>query len=597
MSQPNPQHLAPTPHLLAAMLAVAATLFGCGSGDGQTQPSSDPAPRPAVTRTLTQRLDAVSGSPLVLPVEDSLGRISARTRVTLDDGTPVPASLHRVLVHVSLPGPGDTAPDEWMPVPGVWSSVKVDERGDVPTGVAVLLLDLPPEAEGQGLVIDGRRFAVNWIPGPSRLPNAEPGSEVDPWRPAAASDAPGRTFLLSAAVPEARNPLTRWRYRLLTTGLRPTAGDEVKFEDPIIETIARQNEDRWRVALSRLWAADQDLSWRLKQRLCAFANFPDGRAVPTWCTDHASLDRLLTDLLDPLLSPAQRMGKAEIWLTEQPQMVGWISDDGGVLDAARNVVAIGGVANLSARTTMAWGERSDSPGQPDLLPLKPWSVTEVAVPLAPVMNETGDHSVAVSIAVNAGKFSSELPVLPGRLPVTPPGLRLENFVPDWTLPTWTGAEQVRVRPEWSTRALLYQVPSEGNESATGSIARWELFVQCSRAASIGDESHECVRVFIGPADKPRAVLRVAIDGQVVTEGVEAELAPTRTTEIARSPDRWSFRLLLPASAVEPDGTIRLGVTRVDAALRRTTWPRASFPWQTSPARAAINTLSWDRSER
>jgi hypothetical protein len=106
-----------------------------------------------------------------------------------------------------------------------------------------------------------------------------------------------------------------------------------------------------------------------------------------------------------------------------------------------------------------------------------------------------------------------------------------------------------------------------------------------------------VRVFIGPADKPRAVLRVSIDGQVVTEGVEAELASARTTEIARSPDRWSFRLLLPASAVEPDGTLRLGVTRVDAALRRTTWPRASFPWQTSPARAAINTLSWDRTER
>ena len=199
MSQPNPRSFARMPHMLAALLVVAATLCGCGSGDEQPRQSSDPAPRPAVTRTLTQRLDAVSGSPLVLPVDDSLGRISARTRVELDDGTPVPSSLHRVLVHVSLPGPGDTAPDEWMPIPGVWSSVKVDERGDVPTGVAVLLLDLPPEAEGQGLVIDGRRFAVNWIPGPSRLPNAEPGSEVDPWRPAAASVAARRRLTESGA--------------------------------------------------------------------------------------------------------------------------------------------------------------------------------------------------------------------------------------------------------------------------------------------------------------------------------------------------------------------------------------------------------------
>ncbi|MFZ4575216.1 MAG: hypothetical protein ACOYN0_12510 [Phycisphaerales bacterium] len=595
----RPRSSTALPIATTCVIAAAILLPGCsGAPATREEAKGSDTPRATLTRSPTRRLDAIVGSTLVVPIDETLSFVTPATKVTLDDGTIVKSSIHRVLVQVQLPGPGDTAPDQWMPVPGVWSSVAVDQRGDVASGVAVFTLELPESAAGQGLVIDGRRFAVNWIPEPGRLPVAQEGAEIDPWLPGAPPSAADRTFLLSAAVPEARSPLTRWRYRLLVDGLRPDAPGEVAFADPIIEAISKQNEDRWRVALSWLWAANPDLSSRLKERLCAFVRFPGERSVPAWSTDHLSLDRLLMDLLDPLLTPGQRMGKAEIWLTEQPQMVGWIADDGGVLDAARNVVALAGVANLSGRTSMAWGERSDSAGEPDLIPLKPWSVAEVGVPLAPVTDEAGSRSIPRAVSLHAGRFSSDVPVIPGRMPAMPPGLRMDEFIPDWTLPTWSGSEPVRSRPEWSTAALLYQLPAgAGTPESPGVPGRWELYVQCRRAPTVGAEANECVRIHLGPPERPKAVLKVTVAGELTNELLTGELASADSIEVAASPDRWSFKLTIPSSAIEADGTVRIGVERIDAALRRTTWPRPSFPWQTSPARAAVSTSWWDRAQR
>lgn len=566
------------------LCALACVLAGCAGSP--TTPEDEP--KVTVTRTTTQRLDVIAGGTLVLPLDGQLGSVRASSTITTDDGTPLKFSLHRIGVTVAAPGPGDVVPDQWLPAPGWWSSSPATSAERTQAGGVVLVVPLPAEIAGQGLRIDGRRYAVNWLPSPDRLVRSGVGAEVDPWRAILPADDAARATLLPLAQSEAESPLTRWRAQLLVNGLRPDEPELSPFEDRVIEALARQNEDRWRVAICWLWAADQFTSWQLKQRLCAWAQFPD-RAVPVWSTDHASLDQLLEQLLDPSLKPEQRVERAQEWLGEQPRMVAWIEDDGGVLDSSRHVVAVGAVANISDRATMAWGTRADVEIEPDLLPIVPWSVQIVGVPLGAVQNEAGEISLARSVTLHGGSESRTLSVLPGRVPVAPPGFTIETLLRDWTLQDWLAGRPKPPRPEWSTRALLYAAAAPGQSSR-----RWELLVQCNRRPMIGAEEHEVVRVFVGASDAPRAIFRVTPAGELVDELITGELAKVETIEILRTPERWSFRLALPSNAVEKDGTLRLGVSRVDAAGRRSSWPRPSFPWSTRPSRGALDVSAWER---
>jgi hypothetical protein len=570
--------------LIATMVVMALGLSGCASSTEQSQ-----EPKVTITRTATQRLDVVAGSTLVLPLDGPLASIRPSSTIAADDGTPLRFSLHRVSVTVAAPGPGDLVPDQWLPAPGWWVSTPAASGERTPAGSVVLVVPMPEAVAGQGLRIDGRRFAVNWLPAADRLVRSHAGAEVDPWRAILPADDKARATLLPLAQSESESPLTRWRAQLLVNGLRPDEPEISPFEDPVIEALARQNEDRWRVAICWLWAADQFTSWQLKQRLCAWAQFPD-RAVPVWSTDHASLDALLEQLLDPSLKPDQRVERARAWLDEQPRMVAWVEDDGGVLDANRHVVAVGAVANISDRATMVWGTRADVEIDPDLLPIVPWSVQTVGVPLGSVQNEQGELSLARFITLHGGSEARTLAVLPGRVPVTPPGFAIETLLRDWTLPEWLAGRAKPPRPEWATRALLYAtMPAEGMTSR-----RWELLVQCNRRQTIGSESHEVVRVFLGPSDAPRAILRVTPTGEMVDELITGELAKVETIEVLKTPERWSFRVALPSSAVEKDGTLRLGISRVDAAGRRSSWPRQSFPWSMRPSRGALDVSAWER---
>ena len=65
-------------------------------------------------------------------------------------------------------------------------------------------------------------------------------------------------------------------------------------------------------------------------------------------------------------------------------------------------------------------------------------------------------------------------------------------------------------------------------------------------------------------------------------------------------DRWHASVAIPASAIEPDGTLLIGVTRErgeGAQRRRWAWPVALLPWEEEPGRVSVTLTDWYRLSR
>lgn len=565
---------------MAAAIIASVLLAGCAS----SEPSSTQERPSAPVRTEARRIDAVTGNLLVVPLDAvPLREIDTSMAVRLDDGRIIPSRLCRIGVSIPRPGPADSLPMGWLPPVGVWTALELaPANAQLVGGTAVVAIDPPLDAVGQAIWIGGIRHSVNWLPATAALVRTESGD--GPWAPVVPEPSGA---LLDAAAPEALTPLGRWRYRLLVDGLRPRGASEPEaahaprpFADPVIEALARQNEDRWRVALAWLWAADPELCQRVKRRLAAVVDFGQGAVSPVWPTDHASLDRLLGDLLDPTLTPARRAQHAELWLDDQPRGAAWIIDEGGIpSDGGARIVSVG-VANLIERETLCWVQLPDA-GAPDLRPLRPFASTQLlaAVP-----------AKVTTIEVRVGGFSARLPIHPGAIPAVPPGVAVGPLMEDLSMRPWLSGEVTLPKIEWTTSAMLHRPPPRSAETST---AAWELFVECRLIPGVGTLERESVRVYLGPRSQPTRVLRVGINGEVTTEHPAHEAGiPADRVNVARHAGGWSFRLPLPGYAIEPDSTLRLAVTRTDALGRRSAWPRAMLPWQTEPARAMIDTGAW-----
>lgn len=601
MNRPRPcrarriaAHLAP----LIALSLSAAALPAC-SGTGQATQAN--------TTTRAPRIDALLTGPLVLPVKTADINSGRAYTVALDDGRRLSARLFKVSVRVSGFGPGGAPADPWLPAVGEWSSQPFDETreggGDATPGSWFAVIDLPGDTSGQSLLLNGIRTRVNWLPPMNLLSRLDRSSGGDPWQPTLPPAAAENLDLLARIRLEAQSPLTRWRYHLLTNGLRiarPDDGPQPEvlppFADPVIEAIALQNEHRVRVGLAALWNADAELAARVKQRLSAVLDLADGTFAPVWPTDHTGMDRLVEDLLNPDLSPIRRAELAEDWLLDQPQAVAWVIDDGGTIDETRDtIVGAIGVANLMDRATLAWVEAVGNEGTPDLRPLPSMTAIKLMQPgLAPK-----GHTTTAPLSIHAGRWSSQLTALQVRTPATPPGLNISPFACDYSMEGWTAGAASTPKPDWATAALLHRPPlSPGTPQTAAASRRWELFIECRLVPGVGFLDQEVVRIFIGPAGKPTSILRVSFSGLVTNEVPRTPLADeelgaqTSRVEVVRAADRWSFRIPLPPGAVQSDGLVQLALTRNDALGRRTAWPRPMLPWQTDPARAAIDTKQW-----
>jgi len=581
---------------IAAVLgAVVVMLTACSSGPRAAPQAVNPAALP--------RLDAFRDSRVVVTLPPQAE--PPPSGATLDDGTRLEAEVFRIFVNRSEGANGEA----WLPAAGAWGSIRAK---DAAKGVSpwVVVVQTPRESDAKTMTVAGRDYALNWLPDVSLLPvpNEEaPEPLLNPW-PAVADDrARADPGLLRRVSSEAQSPLTRWRYKLLFNGLapRPAGAEPVGFKDPVIEAIARQNEDRWRVALAWLWSADPELAWRLKQRVAAVVDFGAGVHAPAWPLDHAALDLLLASLLNASITPERRVELARAWLMDQPSGVAWVIDDSGVLDEARRTpVATIGFANLGDVATRVWVEsqaREDS----DFLPLLSLSSLKLLVPV-PGCETAG--VLAAELRAHIGRSATGLSVLCDRVPVQPPGLTIGPLVRDYSMQAWLrgpeGLAELRTEEDWATAALLHRpAPDPAAPPSRLESRRWELVVECRLPSAIDPDTlkREAVMLYFGSPGKPTAILRIDMTGGVrnvlpADLNLPPELAPSPgQTEVTRAVDRWSFRFNPPPGAVEHDGTLRLGIVRTDARGVRSAWPRPMLPWQAEPGRAALHTRAWGGS--
>lgn len=579
--------------LMASMMVVLVlTLGACSS-----VPPSNTAGLP--------RLDVVPGQLLIVPLTPEEAR-SARGQFTawLDTGSSITVSTHEVFVSV-VEDPTSEQASRWLPAAGVWSSLEKRSRSDTLT---VLALQVPP-SEGartpKVVRVLGRDYALQFLPrsvdlmtsGASDTAQAVPG---DPWSPTVGSAGAVSPILTAIAWPEAISPIGRWRFRMMSGTLNPVY-ESPPFEDRIIEALAIQNDSRWRSALAKLWAIDPDLTVRLKGRLAGVVDFGNGYVAPAWPTDHAAIDRLLSDILDPLITKQQVCNRVEGWLLLQPRAIAWVADDAGQTSVDGRGIGTVGVANLGGLSTLAWIS-SPVAEATDLTPLPAFSAARLSVdPPSPGASNTPEsrgvngsaNRAMLRVGVHAGTWKTDVALVDGTVPVRVPGFRIGPLFGDYTMATWLAGVTPK-GPAMPTAAMLLPVASPNSSSAAV-----ELLVECmapgvasnsSPSMDSAASSADVVRIWIGPLGAPRAVFRVDATGAIADEARRPDLVKTPgDVRIVRTADRWSFRLSIPAECVEPSGIIRLGLTRTDASGARAAWPRPMLPWQDEPGRLALKT--------
>lgn len=585
-------------------LLLAAALFASGCRALRR-------PRDATFEPQERRVDAAPGRPLVLPVEVRGAIDPVRPiRALMDDGRSVPAELWWISVAPEgRPG--------WLPSPGRWSATPAS--ADVlPAGAGswCVLLDLPSDAMGQGVWLGGRRVAINWLADPRLVP---PGAAPSwPPEPDTARLAAVERWL----EPERTNPMRRWRVRLLTRGFAPPGAREAiplpedpsagggpipaepdAFGHPTLEALAAQAEARWRAALSRLRRADADLADRVRRRLVLTVSFGGGVVAPVWPCEPEDLDSLLVDLLNPRLSDGEAAERAGTWLADQPAAAAWIIDDAGTRDGMTGrAMATAGVANLSDRRTLTWAQTDPPSGPPDLAPVGPGEVRRLMVPVPP-------EGAARTVRLHLGRWSGAHPVESETLPVRPPGFRAQRFHSDWRLTEWlTGDPAPLAAPvaagniddPWGTSVLILRETDTPTGPSPASADRWVAHVECR--APGGDASpspvapDDALRVWIGPFERARHVLRVSRTGDAVDEGppgAGTKRTPLPGVVVTRLEDRWIARVPLPDGALEPGGTMRIGLERTDGRGVHSAWPRPMLPWQFEPGRIALDMSAWD----
>lgn len=580
---PARRPLAP-PTAIGALLAVAGFLAACAPGPppSRAEPGAFPSIVPAVTASI-----AIPGRALLIPaVVDQTalaGGAPIDIRATLDPGAPIPAALYRV--EWSAP---PALADGWLEPAPVFAVTPVASAADAAPGARVAFffsLAIPADARGRALAVGGVPVALAWSdPPPPRLPR--------PRLPALAlSDL---AHLLRALDPAALDPSRRWRVRLLfdrlaTRGIDP--GESATLSHPLLEMLARQIEDRWRLGLARLHAADPALHDDALDSLTAIVGFENGRTLPLWHdasvvnagpapAEVGAPQELLEAMLDASLAPARLADRARAWLAAQPRALAWIDDDAGEVGAVRV-----GLANLSARPVAAAVTGEGAPGvsarEVEMVALAPFQAGVVSL-RAPA------GAPASGISASIGHEELSLGPVTRSTPVAPPGLRFDAWRPPRTMQSLLSGAVLLAPADRATAALLQRRPAD--QPTEPGDSRWELTLECISPVGAAADS---VRIFLGPTAAPRAVLRIDHRGFMLDEAAspDAPASRARPAPVTRLADRWLGTAPIPASALEPDGSLLIGLERIIDA-ERFTWPRAVFPWQSAPPRIRADLSAW-----
>ncbi len=573
------------------ILGVLLGLGGAATAQGQVPPGTPPRPEPGpapVARVVEARIDAVPGRPLVVPVALEPARTPARDappiEVALERSGPITCELVWFAPERAAHAASDTI-EAWLDRPVQWTAAESwslpDAHGAEGPGFWALVIHLPEGCAGQTLTISGRTAPVQWLSAPAPAP--DPGAD-EPFR----TERPGLRAMLA---PARRDPLNRWRTRLLMERLKAPRGSvfdryEERMAAHALESLAEQSEWRWRIALDRLAKAEPFLAADLLNRLTAVVDFGEGRLAPAWPTDEGALAALRTELLDPRASAEDTRRSAAAFLLGVAPASAWIIDDAGWVDAESGLtMAIVGVAERAGREAAARAALGGSgPGAP--VPIAPLSVRRLTA--ASARRASGSTAGAPTTTVEIGRLAVALETLPAGVPVRPPGLRMGPGFLAWTLDSWTEGRPRPAPAGLSIDALLHR---RGDGAPGG---RWQIYVECpvEPGAPPGEPaagSRACVRILLGPTPAPIASLRLTESGALVDEVSGATLAPVF---FERRADRFVAIVAIPERAIGADGLLRIGMERIDTPGGRATWPRPEMPWDAGPGRAALDLAEW-----
>jgi|GEM_PF-4139288 len=444
----------------------------------------------------------------------------------------------------------------------------------------------------------------------------------------AADAGPLPPTLARALLVAAELPTERWRAEAwLAAGgpeLTPIARDAPPQVTAALSAWAQSTSTGVAVALGRLAAADQPVAAQVARRLLLVGTLPtseDQRVlVPLWADPQSDLTAaqrgtdtnlpqgLLDQLMSPDLTAAQRRDAAQAWLAAQPTLLAWTLDDAGLIDGTtatpRTLVA---AITLSARGTLQLRPQ-DASNQ-----LAPTAINTDPTPLLPLRAATiplslrrplrpGTSPIVTLSALFPGSAPGALPITTSAVlapaPLAPPGLPVGPPAHDWTLETLRALTPL---PRDDCAALLLWDPV-----ARRPVLIFERSAPISTAASTTPDT---LTVYLGPSTAPTLIVQLTSNGQVQTRTGTLPAPPTFALAAPGSTQpRWSVAIpLAPLATLAPPASvtadqqqpaaptlIQLGYTFTPADGRRAAWPRPMLPWQTLPARLAIDPAAWDQ---
>lgn len=547
---------------IALATAALALLAGCASTVDEPVATSPDAPVDAAlpTEPTVQLLDERSLQGLIPAVTRAF--ISDRADAVFIPLKSIPESFDATSVGpaeiVALARAGALVEDRWLPTRRLERAALDDPRALIRAVV------IPRSALGDRASLrfaEGREVEIRGaaLPGPTPTPLAESFARL---RPA----------LL--------DPSMRWRARLALDrfGIR---GAGERFPDPGVEAYAIALELRARAAIDALRSTDGALADRLHAALGRSVTFPGGVIAPAWPESDAGLDDTLKVLLDDSVDDALAADRTRQWLDAQPRAVAWIANDAGVLGTRVLVAELAGVADL----VVARVAPTESCDPATLHPILPRSVAEIDL-------KCRVRPAQRAIRVQVGSWSSSLDVLAAPTDVSPPGMRVGPLMLPHSMRSLLSSQVTLPDSAHATAALIRRKASSDE---------WQIYAECLSPLREREDSaaraNDVLRVYFGLRESTRAVIEIRVDGSAslrIGAGRDSEESRAIGATVREDDDRWVAFADVPPDAFEPDGTLIVGVERVDARGVRSVWPRPVLPWDNTPSRVAMDPSTWPR---
>lgn len=549
-------------------------------------------------------------------------------------GVPSGGQIEARLVPVDLIAPVQaTEAESWSALIGRWHMSDSEPQAGSIRRDWLLVIDAA-RLDGQTVVTlpGDAHFSIFWAGDTSAGARVLAGAAA-----LVTTDAPGepptdRARSGALLAPALDAPAERWRARALARALgtpsarvAPSAGPGVVRDADApadaFEALGEQIEAAWLDALARLSSADDALAARVAGVLVRCVRFEQGVLAPLWPAATASDVRLAT-LLDPRADPEAMRIAARAWLDAQPPGLVWVIDDAGRplrdgeageednddAPARRSPVrarvrAAVGLANLTGAPAVAWlNDTAPDEGNADMdvdtavadepvvLAAHGTAVPDVLV-RAPVRGGGGAGVQPAVVRIRLGQVETAVGVRASPLPVMPPGATIGPLLQDWSaasllLVGGSAATQPFPPSPWRPGARADSWLTAARLTREGDA--WVLLVQCNFEADAPVDA-EVLEVWLGAhgAGGPLRISPVAPGEASGTARVHRSGAP------GAGVGSWWATIPVPASAIEPDGTLRVGLVRTDARAVRSAWPRAMLPWQAQPGRAALDVSAWD----